>query len=139
MGMKSIIKFQNLIIPIFCLLNIIIIVYTTWDKYRKSSCIICHYVPYLSITEKTLAILAIISTVFFLVIYYSSHKFKIMAYLSLIFGAFFVGFSVFLQMSRYDIFKTFCTNCIITTTLYCFIFIIMLYEFILQPIWKNQA
>ena len=88
--------------------------------------------------RKTLAILAIISIFFFLIIYYFSHKFKIMGYLSLFCGAFFVGFSFFLQMSRYDIFKTFCTNCIITTILYCFIFMIMLYEFILQPIWKNN-
>lgn len=131
-------KIQNLLIPVFCLINIILIVYTTWDKYRKSSCAICHYVPYLPITEKPLAILAIISILSFLIMYYLSHKFKIMAYISLLSGAFFVGFSIFLQISRYDLYKAFCTNCVITTIFYCFIFVIMLYEFILQPTWKNH-
>lgn len=98
MGITS--KIENLLIPVFCLINIIIIVYTTWDKYRTSNCATCHYVPYLAITDKTLAILAIISIFLFLLIYYFSHKLKIMTYLSLISGAFFVGFSVFLQISR---------------------------------------
>lgn len=137
MNIASKIKFHNILILVFCLINIIMITYTTWDEYRKSSCAICHYVPYLSITEKSLAILAIISIFLFLVIYYLSHKFKIMVYISLLSGAFFVGFSIFLQISRYDLYKAFCTNCVITTIFYCLIFAIMLYEFILQPIWKS--
>lgn len=139
MGITSKIKFQNLLIPVFCIINILLIVYTTWDKYRKSSCAICHYVPYLSITEKTLAILAIISIISFLIIYYLSHKSKIMAYLSLFSGAFFVGFSIFLQISRYDLYKAFCINCVITTIVYCLIFVILLYEFIFQTVWGNQS
>lgn len=136
MNMKSIIKFRSLLIPFICLINIILIAYTTWDKYRTSSCAICHNVPYLPINEKTLAILAIASILLFLILYYFSDKFKIIAYISLFFSIFFVGFSSFLQISRYELYQAICTNCVISSILYCFILVIMLYDIILKPIWK---
>lgn len=125
-------------IAFLSLVNIFPLGYLSWTKYGIGrECASCSNIPFLPVTDLTIALAGIIASLVLAAFSLSSHRLKLLRYVMLILAGVFAGFASLLVAGRLIFNMAPCYPCLAVSVGFYLIFSLLLYDILIKPFWQR--
>jgi hypothetical protein len=125
-------------IAFLSLVNILSLGYLAWTKYGIGrECASCSNIPFLPVTDLTMAMTGILASLVLVTFSLFSHRFKLLGWVMLIVAGVFAGFASLLAAGRLLFNMAACYPCLAVSVGFYLIFGLLLYDILIKPSWQR--
>ncbi|NLI11806.1 hypothetical protein [Pelotomaculum propionicicum] len=126
----------NKTVLLFSLLNALLLCYLGWEK--NTGCSLCHRVPFLPVTDVTLAVTGVIASLALAIMIVFANRVKLLNCAAFLLAFITASFSFFLLTSQVLINKALCYPCLLSSIIFYIIFFVLFYDLVIKSVWSKH-